>query len=206
MAAWRAGPCPSVPAKRPLHMVLLDKLSAFRVQYPGVHLRITNETTPQAIERLRNGESDFAVITAPQITDRTLPADRTAAVPGGASLRPRLQRNCHPAVHPGRSGPVSPGVYWPGHQHLCFLSELFHLQRGDLPGGCGSGHHGPDSPHDRARAGDRLLPRKAGGPQDCPGRAVLHSPGLVSPRARPSPWWKISAAPRSHRHEGHPGR
>lgn len=55
-----------------LHMVLLDKLSAFRVQYPGVHLRITNEATPQAIERLRNGESDFAVITAPQITDRTL--------------------------------------------------------------------------------------------------------------------------------------
>ena len=37
-----------------------------------MHLRITNETTPQAIERLRNGESDFAVITAPQLTDRTL--------------------------------------------------------------------------------------------------------------------------------------
>ena len=55
-----------------LHMVLLDKLSAFRVQYPGVHLRITNETTPQSIERLRNGESDFAVITAPQLTDRGL--------------------------------------------------------------------------------------------------------------------------------------
>ena len=55
-----------------LHMILLDKLSAFRVKYPGVHLRITNETTPQAIERLRNGESDFAVITAPQLTDRTL--------------------------------------------------------------------------------------------------------------------------------------
>ena len=55
-----------------LHMVLLDKLSAFRIQYPGVHLRITNETTPQSIERLRNGESDFAVITAPQLTDRGL--------------------------------------------------------------------------------------------------------------------------------------
>ena len=55
-----------------LHMVLLDKLSAFRIQYPGVHLRITNETTPQSIERLRNGESDFAVITAPQLTDRNL--------------------------------------------------------------------------------------------------------------------------------------
>ena len=55
-----------------LQMILLDKLSAFRAQYPGVHLRITNETTPQAIERLRNGESDFAVITGPLPTGRTL--------------------------------------------------------------------------------------------------------------------------------------
>ena len=55
-----------------LHMVLLDKLSAFRAMYPGVHLRLTNETTPQAIDRLREGESDFAVITAPQLTDRRL--------------------------------------------------------------------------------------------------------------------------------------
>ena len=55
-----------------LHMILLDKLSAFRARYPGVHLRITNETTPQAIERLRSGESDFAVITAPLLTDRSL--------------------------------------------------------------------------------------------------------------------------------------
>ena len=53
-------------------MILLDKLSIFRAQYPGVHLRITNETTPQAIERLRDGESDFAVITAPLPTGRTL--------------------------------------------------------------------------------------------------------------------------------------
>ena len=55
-----------------LHMILLDKLSAFRARYPGVHLRITNETTPQAIERLRSGESDFAVITAPLLTGRLL--------------------------------------------------------------------------------------------------------------------------------------
>ena len=53
-------------------MILLDKLSAFRARYPGVHLRITNETTPQAIERLRSGESDFAVITAPLLTGRSL--------------------------------------------------------------------------------------------------------------------------------------
>ena len=55
-----------------LHMILLDKLSVFRTRYPGVHLRITNETTPQAIERLKQGQSDFAVITAPLLTARGL--------------------------------------------------------------------------------------------------------------------------------------
>ena len=55
-----------------LHMILLDKLSVFRTRYPGVHLRITNETTPQAIERLKQGQSDFAVITAPLLTSRGL--------------------------------------------------------------------------------------------------------------------------------------
>ena len=68
-----------------LHMILLDKLSAFRARYPGVHLRITNETTPQAIERLRSGESDFAVITAPLLTGRSLQQTellRFAEIPG----------------------------------------------------------------------------------------------------------------------------
>ncbi len=55
-----------------LHMLLLDKLSAFHARYPGVRLRITNESTPQAIELLRQGQCDFAVVTTPQPTQRTL--------------------------------------------------------------------------------------------------------------------------------------
>ena len=84
-----------------LHMVLLDKLSAFRIQYPGVHLRITNETTPQSIERLRNGESDFAVITAPQLTDR-------------ASSRPSCcgSGRCRSAAPPTAKWPPG-GAPWP---------------------------------------------------------------------------------------------
>ena len=33
-----------------LHLLLLDKLSAFHEKFPGVHIRITSNTTPQAIE------------------------------------------------------------------------------------------------------------------------------------------------------------
>ena len=178
-----------------LHMVLLDKLSAFRVQYPGVHLRITNETTPQSIERLRNGESDFAVITAPQITDRNLQQDRAAAVPGGAGLRPRLQRGGRPAVHPGRPGPVPPGVHRPGHQYIRLLPGLFHLQRGDLPGRRGGRHHGPDPAHDRARPGGGLLPPSSWWPPGLPGGSCSASRWISRCPSGPSHWWRIPPAP-----------
>lgn len=48
-----------------LHLILLDRLSAFHSRYPGVHLRITNDSTPQAISALKRGLLDCAVVTAP---------------------------------------------------------------------------------------------------------------------------------------------
>ena len=42
-----------------LHLLLLDRLAAFHRAYPGVHLRITNDSTPRAAEmrRLQDVES-----------------------------------------------------------------------------------------------------------------------------------------------------
>ena len=48
-----------------LHLTLLQKLSAFHDCYPGVHLRLTSDTTPLAIAALSNGYVDFAVVTTP---------------------------------------------------------------------------------------------------------------------------------------------
>ena len=48
-----------------LHLTLLEKLSAFHDRYPGVRLRLTNDSTPQAIAALSNGHADFAVVTTP---------------------------------------------------------------------------------------------------------------------------------------------
>ena len=48
-----------------LHLTLLEKLSAFHDRYPGVRLRLTNDSTPQAIAALRGGHADFAVVTTP---------------------------------------------------------------------------------------------------------------------------------------------
>lgn len=48
-----------------LHLWLLDKLRNFRQEYPGIRLKIYNYNTPQALQALKNGQIDFAVITTP---------------------------------------------------------------------------------------------------------------------------------------------
>lgn len=48
-----------------LHGILLDALIRFRNCFPGIHFFITNESTPEAVQTLRKGVTDFAVVTTP---------------------------------------------------------------------------------------------------------------------------------------------
>lgn len=48
-----------------LHGLLLERLHVFHKQYPGIRLRISNHSTPQAIAALQKGAVDFAVVTSP---------------------------------------------------------------------------------------------------------------------------------------------
>ncbi|MGC6175347.1 LysR family transcriptional regulator [Lacrimispora sp. 38-1] len=48
-----------------LHGHLLPILAAFHSTHPGIHLRILNHTTPQAIQVLKNRLVHFAVVTSP---------------------------------------------------------------------------------------------------------------------------------------------
>ena len=48
-----------------LHLLLLEVLQQFHAAHPGVRLRISNHSTPQAIAALQNGLVDFAVVTTP---------------------------------------------------------------------------------------------------------------------------------------------
>lgn len=48
-----------------LRCLLIPVLAAFRARYPGVRLRISNYSTPQAIAALRETTADFAVVTTP---------------------------------------------------------------------------------------------------------------------------------------------
>ena len=55
-----------------LNGLLLDVLSQFHRTYPSIHIQITNQTTPQAIEAIRSGAVDLAVITSPAEVKRPL--------------------------------------------------------------------------------------------------------------------------------------
>lgn len=48
-----------------LHSLLLPVLGAFHRAYPGIRLRISNHSTPQALAALRAGLVDIAVVTSP---------------------------------------------------------------------------------------------------------------------------------------------
>ena len=48
-----------------LRCLLLPVLREFRAHHPGVHLRISNHSTPQAVAALHETTADFAVVTTP---------------------------------------------------------------------------------------------------------------------------------------------
>ena len=62
-----------------LNIYLSERLRGFHAQYPGIRLRITNHSTLQAVQAVKNGEVDFAVVTTPAETDSDL--KRVALMP-----------------------------------------------------------------------------------------------------------------------------
>ncbi len=48
-----------------LNIFLLDKLKDFHMDYPGIRLKIYNHSTPQAVDAVKSGKIDFAVVTTP---------------------------------------------------------------------------------------------------------------------------------------------
>ena len=55
-----------------LNIFLLDKLKAFHMVNPGIRLKIYNHSTPEAIDAVKNGLVDFAVVSSPVYADSSL--------------------------------------------------------------------------------------------------------------------------------------
>ena len=62
-----------------LNIYLLEKLRTFHMEYPGIRLKIYNHSTPQAVQAVKNGEIDFAVVTTP--TDAEAPLKKADLYP-----------------------------------------------------------------------------------------------------------------------------
>ena len=55
-----------------LRCLLLPVLKKFRLLHPGIHIRISNHSTPQAIAALKEGTADIAVVTTPTAPSASL--------------------------------------------------------------------------------------------------------------------------------------
>ena len=55
-----------------LNIYLSEKLRDFHTEYPGIRLRISNHSTPQALQAVKNGEVDFAIVTTPAEVEQGL--------------------------------------------------------------------------------------------------------------------------------------
>lgn len=55
-----------------MHCCLLPALKQYRAEYPGVHVRLSGRSTLDAIEMVRQGLADFAVVTEPFTLAKTL--------------------------------------------------------------------------------------------------------------------------------------
>lgn len=55
-----------------LHLLLLPVLGKFHQQYPGIRLRLLNHSTPQAIQAVKDGLADLAVVTTPLAVKKPL--------------------------------------------------------------------------------------------------------------------------------------
>ena len=77
-----------------LRCCLLPLLRDYRKRYPGVRIRMFNHPTPQAIDVLKNGLADFAMVTTPaevpdSLQERTVMEIQEAEEIPVAAARPR---------------------------------------------------------------------------------------------------------------------
>ena len=73
-----------------LRCLLLPVLKQYRLRYPGVRIRISNHSTPQAIAALKEGVADLAVVTSPTVRSASLTEQKLRTVREVAVCSPAL--------------------------------------------------------------------------------------------------------------------
>ena len=97
-----------------LHCVLLPVLKKFRKSYPGVKIRILNYSTPQAVDTVKKGLADFAIVTEPfELTSvfetgvlrsiREVPVCSSTLIAQGSVIKTYEQLKSYPLIGLGRN-------------------------------------------------------------------------------------------------------
>ena len=110
-----------------LRCLLLPILKRYRSDYPGVHIRISNHSTPQAIDALKNGFADIAVVTSPTVPAASLTELPVKPIREVAVCAPMMESRIHPPATPAdllRCPIVSLGE---DTKSFAFFSEWFAL-------------------------------------------------------------------------------
>ena len=96
-----------------LHAVLLQVLSRFHRENPAIRLRVSNQSAPEAIDALRSGLAELAVVTMPPAPPvRTAGGDGAGLVPRGRRVQHGLPRWTAAApLRSGRSRPCRSSPY-----------------------------------------------------------------------------------------------
>lgn len=81
-----------------LHGCVLPALKKYRAIYPGVHVRVSSYTTPQAIQAVKGNFADFAVVTEPLLSSESLARHRIADIQEIAISGPMFADLQHRAV------------------------------------------------------------------------------------------------------------
>ena len=55
-----------------LNIYLAEKLRTFHTEYPGIRLRISNHSTPQAVQAVKNGDVELDILSAPAEVEQGL--------------------------------------------------------------------------------------------------------------------------------------
>lgn len=128
-----------------LHGLLLSVLNKFRSKYPGIRIRLSNHSTPQAMSALRNGRVDLAVVTTPTdvsnpLHEYRLTTFREILVCGKdfSHLQNKVLQlkdlTKFPLICLGKETKTNE-----------FFSRFFYEPRFSLSAGYGGGDYGPDS-------------------------------------------------------------
>ena len=124
-----------------LNIFLLEKLKSFHMEYPGIRLKLYNHSTPQAVEAVKSGKIEFAVVTTP--VEMKPPLKKI--VSGNSGRGEDFYRLGQPGAFSGRGEELSHDLPWTGNDDLSVLQPVFSETLSGADTGYGGGDNRSDS-------------------------------------------------------------